>query len=472
MKLRGLLMILCATVLTGCMAGRNYKRPAAPVPPQYRGATDPNPSDASLAAASLADTQWPELFQDDKLTELVTASLAQNYDLRIAAARVLVARAQLGITRADQFPTLTGNGQPTSSRTSAVGANRLVTRDTNTAVEFTQIGFGLAWELDVWGRLRRLTEAARAEYLASEEARRGVITTLISDVTGNYLSLRELDAELDIAQKTRAVAEAGLELTTLRLRQGVTTRLDVRQAEQFLYTTTRQIAAVTRQIEQTENLLSLLAARNPGDIARGKTLAELAAPASIPPGLPSSLLERRPDIRAAEQQLIAANARIGAARAAYFPQIGLTALFGAQSRALSDLFTGPARTWTFAPAATVPLFNAGRIRSTVQLTEAFQQESLATYERAIQNGFREVSDALIAHRQTVEERTQQQQLVQALQDTVELSTLRYRGGLDSYLQVLDAQRNLFQGQLLLAQLRRNELLAVVQLYRALGGGWR
>ncbi|MBI1763787.1 MAG: efflux transporter outer membrane subunit, partial [Acidobacteria bacterium] len=371
MKLRILLVMLLATALSACLTGKNYKRPTAPAPPQYRGAPE-----TTEPAISLADTNWPALFQDERLTALVTAALAQNYDLRIAAARVLQARAQLGVTRASQLPTFDANGQPTSNRTSAIGANKFVPRDADTAVEFTQTGFALAWELDVWGRLRRLTEAARAQYLASEEVRRGVVTTLISDVTSNYLSLRELDAELEIARQTKAIAEAGLELTTLRLRQGVTTRLDVRQAEQFLYTTTRQLASVTRQIEQTENLLSLLAARNPGDIARGKTLAELAAPASIPAGLPSSLLERRPDIRAAEQQLIAANARIGAARAAYFPQIGLTALFGVQSRALSDLFTGPARTWTFAPVTTVPIFNANRPRSNVQLIEALQQEAL------------------------------------------------------------------------------------------------
>jgi len=263
-----------------------------------------------------------------------------------------------------------------------------------------------------------------------------------------------------------------LRLTTVRRNNGAATGLDVHQAEQFLYTATAQIAATERAIAQTENAINLLLGKSPADVTRGKALNDFAVPAQVPPGLPSALLERRPDIRAAEQNLIAANAEIGAAKAQYFPQITLTGLLGAQSRALSDLFTGPARSWNFAPAATVPIFNAGRLRNNVRLTEAFKEESVLSYQKAIQTSFREVADSLAAYQKTGEQRRQQELLVTALRETERLSTLRYRGGLDSYLQVLDADRNLFQGQLALAQLKREELLSVVQLYRSLGGGWQ
>jgi multidrug efflux system outer membrane protein len=401
------------------------------------------------------------------LKQLVTTALQDNFDLRIATQRILEARAQLGITRSQLFPTVDASGQFSAVRTSQGGSIRFPIPD----VSFTQVGFSLGWELDVWGRIRRLTEAARAQYLGTEEARRGVVTTLVADVTVAYFELRELDLELAIARQTLEIAASGLRLTTVRRNQGVATGLDVRQSEQFLYTATAQIAAIERGIAQTENAISLLVGKSPGDVARGKALNEFVIPAQVPPGLPSSLLERRPDICAAEQNLIAANAEIGAAKAQYFPQITLNGLLGAQSRALSDLFTGPARSWNFAPAATLPIFNAGRLRANVRLAEAFQQETLIGYQKAIQTSFREVADSLVAYRKTVEQRAQQELLVTALRETERLSTLRYRGGLDSYLQVLDASRNLFQGQLALAQLQRDELISVVQLYRSLGGGW-
>jgi multidrug efflux system outer membrane protein len=460
-----LLVSLALALLTGCAVGPNYKRPAVAVPAQFRGATE------APGAGSLADVKWFDLFQDNVLKQLVKTALERNYDLRIAAERVLEARAQLGIQRSELFPTLNATGEFSAVRSSRIGSIPFLPPGANTDVSFTQAGFTLGWELDVWGRLRRLTEAARAQYLASEEARRGVITTLVADVTTTYFGLRELDLELAIARQTLDIAENGLRLTTLRRNRGVATGLDVRQAEQLLYTATGQIAAIERLMGQTENALSVLLARHPGDIPRGKALEEFVVPPQAPAGLPSALLERRPDIRQAERSLIAANAEIGAAKAQYFPQISLTGFLGGQSRALSDLFSGPARSWNFAPAATFPIFNAGRIRSNVRLTQALEREALVNYEKTIQNAFREVSDALIGYRKTTEQRAQQELLAGALRETDRLSRLRYQGGLDSYLQVLDAERNLFQGELLLAQLRRQELLAVVQLYRALGGGW-
>ncbi len=337
---------------------------------------------------------------------------------------------------------------------------------------YWQVGPALSWELDFWGRLRRLSESARAEYLATEEGRRGVLVSLIGDVMDGYFLLRERDLELEIARQTRDIARDNLRLVELRHTRGAATGLDVHQAEQFLYTATAQIASARRDIEQTENALSLLAGRAPGEIARGKSLAELEPPAQVPPGLPSSLLERRPDIRQAEQTLIAANARIGAAKALYFPQITLTGFFGAETIALTNLFEGPARQQLFAPAVVLPLFNAGQIRAGVRFSEAQKLEMVIAYRKAIYTGLREVSDALVGYTGTREQRTQEALLVQALAESTRLSTLRYKGGLDSYLQVLDSERNLFQGQLVLAQLRLAEMQSFVQLYRALGGGWQ
>jgi multidrug efflux system outer membrane protein len=324
----------------------------------------------------------------------------------------------------------------------------------------------------LWGRLRRRSESARAQYLATEEAGRGVVVSLIGDVMNDYFLLRERDLELDIARQTRDVAQDNLRLVELRHTRGAATGLDVHQAEQFLYTATAQMASAQRDIEQTENALSLLAGRAPGAIARGKTLVELEPPAQVPPGLPSSLLERRPDIRQAEQNLIAANARIGAAKAMYFPQITLTGFLGGQSIALSKLFEGPERQQVIAPAAVLPLFNAGQIRAGVRFSEAQKREMVIAYQKTIYTGLREVSDALVGYSRTREQRTQQALLVGALTESTRLSNLRYKGGLDSYLQVLDSERNLFQGQLLLSQLQLAEMQSFVQLYLALGGGWQ
>jgi len=459
--------LFAALTLSSCAVGPNYKRPVVQTPTEFRGADAP----AGANSESLADLEWFDLFEDEVLKQLVITALEQNFDLRIAAERVLQARAQLGITRSDQFPAVDAGADFVANRGSSAGSIIFIPRGTNLDVSYTQVGFSLGWELDLWGRLRRLTESARAQYLATEEARHGVVTTLISDVTGTYFALRELDLELEIARKTRTIAEDGLRLTQLRRDQGAATGLDVRQAEQFLYTATAQIASTERAVGQTENALSLLLGRSPGDIPRGKALEDFKAPPEVPAGLPSALLERRPDIREAERMLVSANALIGAARAQYFPRISLTGFLGGQSRALTDLFTGPARLWNFAPGVTVPIFNAGRIRSNVRFTEAQKREAVLRYEKSIQNAFREVSDALIGYRKTVEQREQQELLVTALRETQRLSNLRYRGGLDSYLQVLDADRNLFQGDLTLARLRQQELDTIVQLYRALGGGW-
>ncbi len=319
--------------------------------------------------------------------------------------------------------------------------------------------------------MRRLNEAARAQYLASEEARNGVIISLISDVMTTYFSLRELDLELDIGRQNNGIARDNLRLIRLRKDRGAANGLEVHQAEQFLYTTTAEIASVERSIATTEDALNLLLANAPAEVPRGQTLEQLTSPPELPAGLPSSLIERRPDIREAEDNLIAANAQIGAARALFFPQISLTGFLGGQSQPLAQIFTGPARMASIVPSALLPIFHAG-LRPGVELTEAQEREMLLAYQKSIYGALREVADALATHTRTREQRGEEEKLVMALAESVRLSTLRYRGGLDSYLQVLDAERNLFTGQLDLAQLRLLELQSVVQLYRALGGGWQ
>jgi multidrug efflux system outer membrane protein len=317
-----------------------------------------------------------------------------------------------------------------------------------------------------------LSEAARAQYLATEEAQRAVVTTLIADVTDTYFALQTLDRQLAIAQRTRDVAADGLRLTQLRRERGVATALDTRQAEQLLYTATAQIASVERQTALTEDELNLLLGQTPGDVSRNAGFIDtFNARPSVPVGLPSMLLERRPDIRQAEQALVAANAQIGAARAEYFPRIALTGLLGLESRDLSDLLSAPARFASIGAVAAAPIFNAGRTRATVRLSEAVKRELVINYERAIYRALRDVSDALAGYHKTGDQRAQQEQLVAALRDATRLSTDRYQGGLDSYLQVLDAQRNLFRSELDLTALQRQELTSIVELYRALGGGW-
>jgi multidrug efflux system outer membrane protein len=464
LRSRRLTLVILVFALTGCMVGPNYHRPRIAVPDQFRNAPPAGQS-------SLADTKWFDLFQDDTLKQLVTTALANNFDLHIAAERVLEARANYGITRAELLPTLDAQGQFTATRTSSVGSFNFIPKGSSLATSYTQAALALSWEIDLWGRIRRLTEAARAQYLASEEARNGVTISLISDVMDNYFALREHDLELEIAQQTRDVADDDLRLINLRHDRGAASGLDVHQAEQLLYIATSQIESVNRSIGLTEDALSLLLGRAPSDVPRGKKLEEIAAAPELPAGLPSSLLERRPDIRQAEENLVAANAEIGAARALFLPRLSLTGLFGSQSRSLSDMFTGPARLASIGPSAVLPLFRPG-LRSGVQLTEAQKREMLVIYQKTIYGALREVSDALVGHDRTRDQRIQEEKLVAVLTESVRLSNLRYRGGLDSYLQVLDAQRSLFARQLILAQLREAELQSIVQLYRALGGGWQ
>jgi multidrug efflux system outer membrane protein len=469
MNYRATAVLIAAGWMTGCTVGPNYHRPAVQVPQTFR-APDPLPAPQ---AESFADLKWWEVFRDADLQQLVRTALQQNYDLQDAVARVEAARANLGITRSDQFPQVGASGAVQFTRLSRDGSFALPrsfvgSQNRNWGEASLNL---LSFEVDLWGRLRRATEAARANLLSAEENRKAVVTTLVSDVATAYFTLRELDYELEISTRTLATRRESLQLTRLRQGGGVATLLDLRQAEQLVGTAAETIPTLQQQIEQTENQVSLLLGKNPGDVIRQGKFNEELFPPEVPAGLPSALLERRPDIRAAEQNLIAANAQIGVARAAYFPQLSLSGILGGQSTQLSSLFSGPHSAWSFVPQLTQPIFTAGRLRSNVKLAEAQRDSALVQYQRTIQTAFTEVSNALIAHQRVRESRVQQQALVAILEDRKRLAYSRYVGGVDTQLNALDADRDLLQAELDLRQIRLNELLSVVQLYKALGGGW-
>lgn len=451
------------SLMCSCTVGPNYRRPLVSTPPIYRGLTFEDA--AKNEVKSFADENWWEVFQDPKLQELIRVALQQNYDVRIAAARILEAQASLGIIRADQFPTVSGQAAANNERSPRSKFLPAYATSSN------QVGLSLFWDLDFWGKYRRATEAARANLVASEWARREIITQLIANLTSAYFQLRAFDLQLEISRQTLASRQDSLRLTRLLAEGGATSMLDVRQAEQLVFTAGAEIPALEQQIEQQENLISILLGDNPGPISRGKKLTEQEHTPSVPVGLPSSLLERRPDIRQAEEQLVAANAQIGVARAAYFPQIPLTAAAGYQSSALTGLFAGPAGAWNFGASLTQPIFTAGRLKSNVRLAKSQRQESLFLYQRTIKGAFQGVSDDLIAYRKTQEFRQQQQLLTNSAEDATRLSQMRYNGGAASYLEVLTNDTNYFSAELALVQAQLDELLALVQLYRDLGGGW-
>jgi multidrug efflux system outer membrane protein len=456
--------VLCAIAVTGCAVGPSYSKPTVDVPGAFRGLTDAEAAKAS--PDSLGGQKWAAVFQDQQLQQLIRTALQQNYDVRIAASRVLQAQAQVGITRANQFPMVNIAGSGTNLRNPATGPIP------SYGLTIGRVTAAANWDLDFWGKYRRATEAARAELLASEWGRQEVNATLVANVAGAYFQLRELDLELDISRNALASRKESLELTQTLEEHGINSILDVRQAEQLVYTAAAEIADLERRIAQQEDLLSILLGNNPGSISRGMDLTEQPHAAVVPAGLPSALLERRPDIRQAEQQLIAANAQIGVVRAAYFPDISLTAAPGFQSSALTSLFSGPSGLWTFVGNLTQPVFTAGKIHSNVLLAQAQQQQALLNYQQMIQGAFRDVSDALAAYQKGQEFRAQEDLLVQSAQDAAQLSGMRYKAGATNYLEVLTNETNYFSAQLGLAQARLNELLALVQIFKALGGGWQ
>lgn len=467
--MRHIVLILSLAVWFGaCKAGPNYRRPAVPVPGEFRSPTPPTPLPPD--ASTLGDLHWWEVFQDPELQLLLRKALDNNYDIRVAAARVEQAAANVGVVRADQFPQAVGTVE--FSRTKRSGA----------AVPFipgfagiTNTVFGItpavSWALDFWGEFRRATEAARAGLLATEAGREAVRSSIVAAVATAYFQLRELDLELEITNRTLETRLDSLRLTRLREEGGVVSMLDVRQSESLVTTAMATIPQLKQQIEQTENLISTLLGEAPQEIRRGLPLDRQIIPAA-PPGLPSALLARRPDIRAAEQVLVAANARIGVARAAYFPNITIDAFTGFETAGIENTFTRQSWVWGFIPSLRVPLFTGGRIKSTVELSEAQRQEAIVAYQQTIQQAVREVSDALFALTRIREFRLRQEALTAIYRDAARLSQVRYRGGVTTYLEVLDSERNVYAAELNLAQARLNELTATIQLYSALGGGWQ
>jgi multidrug efflux system outer membrane protein len=455
---------LLALLLAGCTVGPDYQRPKTEVPGGYRGVPAPTPVAAS--PDSLGDAKWWTVFQDEQLQSLIRTALKQNYDLRIAAERVLAAQAQLRIARSDQYPSAGVGVVGTTERQPASPLSAPFRYD------FLQLGGSASWDLDFWGKYRRATEAARANLAQTEWGKRAVVSTLVANVASAYFQLRALDLELEITRHSLTTRQESLRLTTVLADEGAASMVDVRQAEQLVYLASATIPDLERQIEQEENFLSLLLAQNPGPIVRGRSLTEQVRPPVVPAGLPSQLLERRPDIREAEQQLIAANAQIGVARAAYFPDISLTGTAGFASSALTDLFSKPAGAWNFAASVAQPLFTAGKLQANVRLAEAQQRQTLLTYQQTIQSAFRDVSDALVAYRKTHEVREQQELLAAAAQDSARLAHVRYDGGATAYLEVLTNETNYLTAELALSQVRLNEMLSLVQIYSALGGGWQ
>ena len=459
--------------LAGCTIGPNYTRPAVRTPEAYRTAESAtnDVTGSTVATNSFADLGWWEVYDDPQLKNLIAEALTNSWDVKIAAARVLQAEAAAGITRSQFFPSIYAGGDYVNSRVSERGPSP-VPKGVDPEVDYGDIfAFAASYEVDLWGRVSRENEAARARLLATEDAQLIVRQTLVSAVAASYLQLLEYDLELQIGQASFINRTNSLDLTLSREGGGVASMQDVYQAKILVAAAEASIVNTLRLISQTENKLNLLLGRNPGTIERGPPLVDKKTRALVPAGLTSALLERRPDIRAAEQELVAANADIGQAKAAFFPRLSLTGMFGYQTTSFSDLFTGPARTWQFGPSVQTPLFTGGRLRSEVKLAEARFEELLAAYQRTVQSAFHEVSDALIAYQRNQEFYAKQLNLTQANRDATEMANFRYVGGVTSYLEVLYNEQQLFDAELLLAQARRNELLSVVQLYRALGGGW-
>jgi multidrug efflux system outer membrane protein len=458
------LLLALIALLTACAVGPNYKRPATDTPSAFRGESR---SDTAESAQSLGDEKWWEVFQDPVLQQLIRTALKQNFDVQIAAARVLQAQAQLGISRASQFPMVDAGAQIFTERnpqiTSIIPAYE---------ARAGEVDLSVIWNLDFWGKYRRETEAARASLLASEWGRRAVLTSVVSSVAAAYFQLRELDLALEVSKSTLDSRQHSLRLIHVLAQNGSASTLDVRQAEQLVYAAAETIADLERQLTQQEDSLSTLLGENPGVVPRGQQLTEQEIPAAIPAGLPSALLERRADIREAEQNLIAANADIGVAKAAYFPDIALTATGGFESFALNRLFSASSTLWNAAGSLTQPIFEAGGLRSGVRLAEAEQQQMLLVYKQTIMTAFQQVADSLVAYQKQREFREQQALLTSAAQDTDRLSNILYQHGGVSFLQVLTSETNYFSAELQLAQAQLNERLALVQLYNALGGGWQ
>lgn len=460
--MRNLWTILILVIFaSGCTVGPDYKRPSVDIPTDWRV--------NEQEARELADSEWWRQFNDPVMNDLIATALRENKDLLIAAARIEEFAGRYGIVRADLFPQVGGAAEYTRQRVTETGDNRLasgykVTTDTYSAT------LNAGWEIDLWGRIRRSTEAARAQLIASEEGRRAVILSLVSNVASAYINLRDLDRQLEISRNTADSRGKSYQLFKERFAGGIISDLELSQNRSQYEEALASIPGLEKAVAQQENGLSVLLGRNPGPIVRGKSIDQLTLP-TVVAGLPSDLLERRPDIRQAEQNLIAANAQIGVAKAAYFPTISLTGAFGSASGDLSDLFKGPSKIWQYSAPVSLPIFTAGKIAGSVQAAEAIQQQALLAYQQAIQNGFRDVNDALADQAQTRKQLAAQKNQVDSLRQYAGIARLRYDNGYTDYLAVLDAERSLFNAELAYTQTQGNLHLALVNMYKAMGGGW-
>ncbi len=462
-RVRLLAAVIATTLLSGCAIGPDYKRPAVAQPPTFRG-------QAAAEATSLADAPWWDVFEDSVLAGLIQEALRNNYDARVAAARVQQASANLSVARSDFFPSLdygatAGRSRVPLSFLGVGGGSDAQTTDVYAAT------MSMSWEIDIWGRIRRSNEAARATLLASEDARRGVWLTLVSHLAQAYFELLALDVQLAIARNSTQAYQGTYDLFLDRLTFGDASKLETSRALGALGSAQARIPELESDIVAKENQISILLGREPGRIPRGKPMYEQVAVPTVPAGLPSTLLERRPDLRQAEQQLVAANARIGVAKAEFFPKLSLTALFGTASPELSALTGGSATVWAVAGMVSGPLFNAGRTLGTYRATIAQAEQARLQYAQVVLVALREVSDTLTALAKLSDAETGQDSAVKALAEAVDHATARYGQGLASYYEVLEAQQQLYPAQNRLAQIRRNRLLAYAQLYKALGGGW-
>jgi len=458
-RLCSLPVLIMTMTLASCAVGPDYQRPPIDAPNAFRF--------EEKDAKDLSNTAWWEQFQDPVLNELIGISINENKDVKIAAARIEQFLGELLTIRSPLFPQLSAGISGVRER---VGASPFTSSAVESIVNEYQAALSVSWEIDLFGRIRRQTEAARANVLASDEGRRATILTLVASVAASYINLRNLDRQLEIAKETTRSRANSLQVFKDRFEGGTVSELELAQSQSEYEASLVSIPQIETQIAQQENALSILLGRNPGEIRRGRELANLGLP-PVPAGLPSTLLERRPDLRQAEQNLIAANALIGAARAQYFPTISLTGLFGSISAQFSDLFSGSSRAWSYGAAASIPIFTGGNIRGQVQQTEAQQQQALLQYQKSIQVAFQEVSDALITHRKAREQLVVQGRQVATLRTYANLARLRYENGYTSYIEVLDAERSLFSAEVAYTQTQNLVYASLINLYKAMGGGW-
>jgi multidrug efflux system outer membrane protein len=450
--------VLLAT-LAGCKVGPNYQRPALDVPGQYRGTAPALPQQA--AATPFAEMKWPEVYKDEVLQQLIKEALTNNYDVRIAATAIMQAEANLGITRANQFPSLAGSFAIQNERNSAYPG----------APTFDTAGLSLSYIVDFWGQYRRATESARATLLSTKYAQNVVRVTLIDSVAAGYFALRGFDAQLDISQQTAAADREIVRINTIGFKGGEYAITDVYQAQLLVQTAEAQTITLQQSIEQTENQLSILLGRNPGPIVRGLNLVDQPHLPELPAGLPSALLERRPDVQQAEQALVAANANVGVAKANFFPQLSLTGSFGAQSTALSSFLQGPATFWAVGGGVVQPLFEGGRITSGYKLAWAQRDQAELVYKQTVQQAFGDVSNSLVGYRQSRLYRIKLQEQTATYKETARLANVRFMGGYTSFLEVLYTEQQYFTSELSLTQAWFAEMQNYAQLYQALGGSW-